>query len=123
MKKVLSILLTFALVAMSVIALPVVSMAEGEDILTSAVDTITTSIQTRNEEYHPASAMIDDDFDGDQMYKSENVAGYDNVDGKTVDLVITIDLNAFYAIDTFKLYELYLTAARRIKTKIREQDS
>ena len=109
MKKVLSILLSFALVAMSVISLPVVSMAGGEDILTSAVDTITTSIQTRSFEAHPVTALIDDDFDGDQLYKSENGVGYDNVDGKAVDLVITMTLKDVYAIDSFKIYENYLS--------------
>ena len=109
MKKVLSILLSFALVAMSVISLPVVSLAEGEDILTSTVDTITTSIQTRNFEAHPVTALIDDDFDGDQLYKSENGVGYDNVDGKAVDLVITMTLKDVYDIDSFKIYENYLS--------------
>ncbi|MBE7050428.1 MAG: hypothetical protein E7394_06600 [Ruminococcaceae bacterium] len=109
MKKVLSMLLTLSLIMMSVMALPVVSLAEGEDILTSAVDTITTSIQTRNFEAHPVTAMIDDDFDGDQLYKSENGVGYDNVDGKAVDLVITMTLKDVYSIDSFKIYENYLS--------------
>lgn len=72
----------------------------------SAVASILTSIESSNATYHPISGMVNNGMSSsvdEDVYKSKN-----NV---TDDLVVTINLDAYYTLENVIVYEKYLTGS------------
>jgi len=72
------------------------------NVMTDALNSIAANISTRNEEFHPVSAMADGSKEGDSMYKSLKVAK--ELEG----LKVVATLNAVYEISSVTVTERWM---------------
>ncbi|MBE7050514.1 MAG: hypothetical protein E7394_07070 [Ruminococcaceae bacterium] len=72
------------------------------NVMREGLNTITASIRTRNEHYHPVSAMADGSKTGDSMYKSHKI------DAEKDGLKVVASLDAVYEISSVIFTERYM---------------
>ena len=109
--RIISLILTFAMILSLCISVPMVTNASvtngeirGINILAyeGVVSSITTSIPSRNDIYHPKEKFIDGSLTGDNYFKT------DNTKDRNKDLVVTFNLSSIHKINAVTIYERFM---------------